>query len=60
MRYAYSGHSTRSATTSERSESSGGEGGIRTHGRLSPTTVFKTVALDHSATSPGFRVVFEL
>ena len=30
----------------------GGEGGIRTHGRLSPTLVFKTSAFDHSATSP--------
>src|SRR3954447_13022096 len=30
----------------------GGEGGIRTHGRLAPTPVFKTGALNHSATSP--------
>jgi hypothetical protein len=30
----------------------GGQGGIRTHGKLSPTTVFKTVALNHSATCP--------
>src|SRR3989338_9902157 len=30
----------------------GGEGGIRTHGGLSSSTVFKTVALNHSATSP--------
>ncbi|MBV1867323.1 MAG: hypothetical protein KUG69_05385, partial [Marinosulfonomonas sp.] len=26
--------------------------GIRTHGRLSPTSVFKTGAFDHSATPP--------
>src|SRR3954470_2732512 len=33
----------------------GGEGGIRTHGELAPTAVFKTAALNHSATSPeGF------
>ena len=31
----------------------GGEGGIRTHGRLAPTAVFKTAALNHSATSPA-------
>ena len=30
----------------------GGWGGIRTHGRLSPTAVFKTAALNHSATHP--------
>ena len=30
----------------------GGEGGIRTPGELAPTAVFKTAAIDHSATSP--------
>lgn len=30
----------------------GGEAGIRTLGRLAPATVFKTVPLDHSGTSP--------
>src|SRR5205814_10677862 len=30
----------------------GGEGGIRTHERVSPLAVFKTAALNHSATSP--------
>ncbi len=30
----------------------GGGGGIRTHGGESPTPVFKTGALDHSATPP--------
>ena len=30
----------------------GGEGGIRTHGELAPTTVFETVPIDHSGTSP--------
>ena len=34
---------------------SGGRGGIRTHGRLSPTAVFKTAALNHSATLPAVR-----
>ena len=31
---------------------SGGGGGIRTHGTLSRTPVFKTGAFDHSATPP--------
>ena len=31
----------------------GGWGGIRTHGGLAPTPVFKTGALNHSATHPG-------
>jgi len=30
----------------------GGWGGIRTHGGVSPTLVFKTRALSHSATHP--------
>jgi hypothetical protein len=30
-----------------------GGGGIRTHGRLAPTTVFKTVPIDHSGTPPS-------
>ena len=30
----------------------GGEGEIRTHGRVTPTPVFKTGALNHSTTSP--------
>ena len=34
----------------------GGGGGIRTHGAISDTTVFKTVALDHSATPPCNRL----
>ena len=33
----------------------GGQGGIRTHGTLASTTVFKTVALNHSATYPDRR-----
>ena len=32
---------------------SGGAGGIRTHGGLAPTAVFKTAALNHSATAPS-------
>ena len=31
----------------------GGEGGIRTHGRFNPTTVFETATLSRSATSPA-------
>ena len=30
----------------------GGEGGIRTHGTVTGTTVFETVPIDHSGTSP--------
>ena len=30
----------------------GGEGGIRTHGRLTPTPDFESGTFDHSATSP--------
>ena len=33
----------------------GGRGGIRTHGALSRTAVFKTAAIDHSATRPSPR-----
>ncbi len=36
---------------------SGGEGGIRTHGGIATTPVFKTGAFDHSATSPGSSIV---
>ena len=36
----------------------GGGGGIRTHGRLSPTSVFKTGAFDHSATPPTPTVIW--
>jgi hypothetical protein len=35
------------------SQFGGGGGGIRTHGTVSRTTVFKTVALNHSATPPS-------
>ena len=31
----------------------GGEGGIRTLGTVSRTTVFETVPFNHSGTSPG-------
>ena len=31
----------------------GGRGGIRTHGGVAPTAVFKTAALNHSATLPA-------
>ena len=38
----------------------GGEGGIRTHGTVAGTLVFKTRALNHSTTSPeGYSIVFE-
>ncbi len=33
--------------------STGGGGGIRTHGGVAPTSVFKTDAFNHSATPPG-------
>ena len=34
----------------------GGEGGIRTHGTLARSPVFKTGAFDHSATSPKYLI----
>jgi hypothetical protein len=34
----------------------GGRGGIRTHGTLAGTPVFKTGALNHSATLPWLRL----
>jgi hypothetical protein len=37
-------------------KSNGGEGGIRTPGTLSGTPVFKTGAINHSATSPAVAV----
>jgi hypothetical protein len=37
----------------EETRDNGGGGGIRTHGTLSRTPVFKTGAFDHSATPPG-------
>ncbi len=36
----------------------GGEGGIWTHGPRERTTVFKTAAFDHSATSPFMSCVY--
>jgi hypothetical protein len=33
----------------------GGRGGIRTHGTVAGTTVFKTVSIDHSDTLPYTR-----
>ena len=41
-----------SETLSETIEVRGGEGGIRTHGGIAATPVFKTGALNRSATSP--------
>ena len=35
----------------------GGEGGIRTHGTVAGTLVFKTRALNHSTTSPGVKIL---
>ena len=38
----------------------GGEGGIRTHGGLAPTTVFETAPIDRSGTSPrSLRVLVD-
>ncbi len=37
--------------------SNGGETGIRTLGRLAPTTVFETAPFDHSGTSPRWARV---
>ena len=35
----------------------GGESEIRTHGRLAPTLVFKTRAINHSAISPARQLL---
>ena len=35
----------------------GGEGGIRTLGTIADTTVFKTVPLNHSGTSPAEPII---
>ena len=43
------------ATATAARPMTGGKGGIRTHGGLAPTAVFKTAALNHSATSPARR-----
>ena len=37
----------------------GGGGEIRTHGRVAPTTIFKTVAFNRSATPPGVIIITE-
>ena len=37
-----------------------GGGGIRTHGALADTLVFKTRALNHSTTPPGKNLKFNL
>jgi hypothetical protein len=39
-------------TADVRKQGVGGEGGIRTHGTGEGTTVFETVPIDHSGTSP--------
>lgn len=39
--------------TEAKPRSTGGGGEIRTHGRISPTTVFRTVSLNHSDTPPN-------
>ena len=44
--------STNGSANNLQGAADGGEGGIRTHGELAPTAVFKTAALNHSATSP--------
>ena len=38
----------------------GGEGGIRTHGTLAGTPVFKTGTFNHSVTSPGESNTYSL
>ena len=44
-----------SATDGRLGTGGGGEGGIRTHGTREGTTVFETVPIDHSGTSPHSR-----
>ena len=40
-------------------EMSGGGGEIRTHGRVTPTTIFKTVAFNRSATPPKRKILYQ-
>jgi hypothetical protein len=40
-------------------QENGGGGEIRTHGRVAPTTIFKTVAFNRSATPPGPIIITE-
>src|SRR4029453_17451103 len=50
---ANGGLTNRSRERSERSAKAGGGEGIRTPGTLPGTAVFKTAAIDHSATPPS-------
>jgi hypothetical protein len=38
----------------------GGRGGIRTHGTVAGTIVFKTISIDHSDTLPNTRLAESL
>src|SRR6185295_5142839 len=53
QRFSRPPHSTALAPLRLSSRSIGGEGGIRTHGRVSPTHAFQACSLSHSDTSPG-------
>src|SRR5258706_13324133 len=44
----------RQGQPAQRRVAAGGGGGIRTHGTLAGTAVFKTAALKHPAPPPGF------
>src|SRR5262245_45164770 len=46
-----------SPTVYQRQKPNDGGGGIRTHGPLARTPVFKTGAIDHSATPPGSQTI---
>ena len=50
LRLSLTSHQRTPANTCE--HPIGGEGGIRTHGTVTRTTVFETVPFDHSGTSP--------
>src|SRR5579863_4446532 len=53
QRFSRPPHSTALAPLlSETPAQDGGEGGIRTHGRVSPTHAFQACSLSHSDTSP--------
>jgi hypothetical protein len=51
------GYSRARTQTRGKKQILGGEGGIRTHGRLAPTPDFESGTFDHSATSPGRKRV---
>jgi hypothetical protein len=60
MRVSFADSTQNEGTSSLQARLHGGEGGIRTPGTLSGTPVFKTGAINHSATSPDNLVLLQM